>query len=47
MDQLEAAAAIPSLVSYGLLKLHPQWDPLRGNPRFEALLTKMNPAKGQ
>jgi serine/threonine-protein kinase len=43
MDQLEEAAAIPSLVSYGLLKLHPQWDPLRGNPRFEALVAKMAP----
>jgi TolB-like protein len=47
MDQLEQAAAIPSLVSYGLLKLHPQWDPLRGNPRFEALVTKMAPASAK
>ena len=44
MEQLEAAAAIPSLLSYGLLKLHPQWDPLRGNPRFEALVLKLEPA---
>jgi serine/threonine protein kinase/tetratricopeptide (TPR) repeat protein len=47
MDQLEEAAAIPSLVSYGLLKLHPQWDPLRGNPRFEALVAKMAPASAK
>ncbi len=47
MDQLEAAAAIPSLVSYGLLKLHPQWDPLRGNSRFEALVAKMAPASAK
>lgn len=47
MDQLEAAATIPSLVSYGLLKLHPQWDPLRGDPRFEALVAKLDPASAK
>ena len=47
MDQLETAAAIPSLVSFGLLKLHPQWDPLRGNPRFEALVAKLDPANAR
>lgn len=41
IDQLEGAAGIPSLLSYGLLKLHPQWDSLRGNPRFEALTTRL------
>ncbi|HEX8679222.1 MAG TPA: hypothetical protein VF683_04655, partial [Chthoniobacterales bacterium] len=44
MDHLEEAARIPSLVSYGLLKLHPQWDALRGTPRFEALIAKLKPA---
>lgn len=47
MDQLEEAARIPSLLSYGLLKLHPQWDSLRGNPRFEALVARMAPASDQ
>jgi len=26
---------IYSMLSYGALKLHPVWDPLRGDPRFE------------
>jgi TolB-like protein/Tfp pilus assembly protein PilF len=43
IDQLEEAARIPSLLSYGLLKLHPQWDSLRDNPRFQALVTSLAP----
>ena len=41
MDRLEQAAGVPSRVCYGLLKLHPRWDPLRGNPRFEALVATL------
>jgi hypothetical protein len=44
VSPLESAAAIPSLVSYGLLKFHLQWEPLRGNARFEALLAKLTPS---
>lgn len=44
IDQLEEAARIPSLLSFGLLKLHPQWDALRGNPRFEALVERLGAA---
>ena len=47
IDQLEKAAAIPSLLSYGLVKLHPQWDSLRGNPRFEALVAGLAPARAK
>ena len=36
--QLEEVLRIPSEVSYGQLRLHPYWDPLRGDPRFEKLL---------
>ncbi len=28
---------------YGHLRLHPHWDPLRGDPRFEALVNKAAP----
>jgi hypothetical protein len=28
---------LPAL-SYGYLRLHPDWDPLRGDPRFEKLV---------
>ena len=39
--ELETAARIPTNLSYGLLKLHPEWDSLRGDPRFDQVLTRM------
>ncbi|PYK76684.1 MAG: hypothetical protein DME39_00345 [Verrucomicrobia bacterium] len=30
-----------SHISYGYLKLHPLWDPLRGDPRFEAIVASL------
>jgi tetratricopeptide (TPR) repeat protein len=44
MDRLEEAANLPSRVSYGLLKLHPRWDALRDNVRFEALVERLRAA---
>jgi serine/threonine-protein kinase len=44
LQQLEIAAnawTIPS--SYGGLKLLPYWDSLRGDPRFEKILTSLAP----
>jgi hypothetical protein len=38
IKQLEELVPIPSPVSYGQLRLHPYWDPLRGDPRFERLV---------
>ena len=32
-----------SHISYGYLRLHPLWDPLRGDPRFEALAASVQP----
>ena len=32
--------SIPCDLSVGLLRLDPVWDPLRNNPRFQALLEK-------
>ena len=40
-EQLATAVRIPSNLSFGLLKLHPQWDPLRNDPRFDSLLARM------
>ncbi|HWY75738.1 MAG TPA: FlgO family outer membrane protein [Verrucomicrobiae bacterium] len=40
-EQLKTAARIPSNLSYGLLKLHPQWDSLRKDPRFDSLLARL------
>ena len=42
-EQLEVATRIPSDLSYGQLRLHPQWDALRGDPRFEAIMTSLAP----
>jgi len=38
IKQLEEVVRMPSPISYGQLRLHPFWDPLRGDPRFEKLL---------
>jgi TolB-like protein/Tfp pilus assembly protein PilF len=42
-QQLAIAVRPPSTVSYGQLKLLPQWDPLRGDPRFEKIVASMAP----
>jgi TolB-like protein/class 3 adenylate cyclase/Tfp pilus assembly protein PilF len=41
LDQLGVAARIPSHLSYGYLRLHPNWDPLRGDPRFEKIVASL------
>ncbi|PYL75133.1 MAG: hypothetical protein DMF26_08975 [Verrucomicrobia bacterium] len=38
IKQLEDLLPIPGPVCYGQLRLHPFWDPLRGDPRFEKLV---------
>jgi serine/threonine protein kinase/tetratricopeptide (TPR) repeat protein len=40
IDLLEQLLSIPSMVCVPLLRLHPEWDSLRDNPRFQALLKK-------
>ena len=42
-EQLAIAAQPPSTVSYGQLKLEPNWDPLRGDPRFEKIVASLAP----
>jgi serine/threonine protein kinase/Tfp pilus assembly protein PilF len=42
-EQLAIAVRPPSTVSYGQLKLEPDWDPLRGDPRFEDIVTSLAP----
>jgi tetratricopeptide (TPR) repeat protein len=41
--QLAEAAKLFDDVSYGHLRLHPLWDPLRGDPRFEAIVASLAP----
>jgi TolB-like protein len=38
IKQLEEAVQLPGPISYGQLRLHPWWDPLRDDPRFEKLV---------
>ncbi|MEP6808894.1 MAG: hypothetical protein ABI992_01515 [Chthoniobacterales bacterium] len=43
LDELERATSIPSYWSYGNLRLNPNWDPLRGDPRFEKIVASLAP----
>jgi TolB-like protein/tRNA A-37 threonylcarbamoyl transferase component Bud32/Flp pilus assembly protein TadD len=44
IERLAEAAKLPgSQVSYGHLRLHPFWDPLRGDLRFEAIVASLAP----
>ncbi len=43
LEQLSVAAKIPGFLSYGELRLHPNWDPLRGDPRFEKIVASLAP----
>src|SRR5438874_1735127 len=44
IERLAEAAKLPgSHVTYGYLRLHPVWDPLRGDPRFEAIVASLAP----
>ena len=43
LKQLAEAAQLPSSLNYGWLRLHPDWDPLRGNPRFEKIVASLAP----
>ena len=42
-EQLALATGSPGPLSYGQLKLLPFWDPLRGDPRFEKIVTSLAP----
>jgi TolB-like protein/Tfp pilus assembly protein PilF len=45
LEQIAATLRIPSTLSYGNLKLHPQWDPLRADPRFDKIVAQLAPKK--
>jgi TolB-like protein/class 3 adenylate cyclase/Flp pilus assembly protein TadD len=43
IKELAEAARIPSTLNYGWLRLHPDWDPLRGDSRFENIVASLAP----
>ncbi len=44
-QQLDSTLQIPASASYGELRLHPYWDPLRGDPCFEKIVASLAPKK--
>jgi TolB-like protein len=43
IELLQKLAAMPCYVNYARLKLHPMWNPLRGDPRFEKIVNSLAP----
>jgi hypothetical protein len=43
LAQLAIAVQVPGNLNYGYLRLHPYWDPLRGDPRFKEIVTSLAP----
>ena len=43
IEQIAAVERVPNDLSYGDLKLHPDWDALRGDPRFEKIVASLAP----
>jgi len=43
LKQLEIVSKIPCGPSYGELRLDPEWDALRGDPRFERIAASLAP----
>ena len=45
LKQLEIVSKLPYGPSYGELRLDPEWDSLRGDPRFEKIVASLAPKK--
>ena len=43
LELLQKLLTMPGYTNYGRLKLHPLWSPLRGDPRFEKIVTSFAP----
>jgi TolB-like protein/Tfp pilus assembly protein PilF len=45
LEQLDLVSKIPCGPSYGGLRLDPEWDSLRGDPRFEKIVASLAPKR--
>jgi len=43
LEELEKSVKLPVGITYGELKGSPDWDALRGDPRFEKLVATLAP----
>lgn len=43
LQRLDEATKLPITLSYGELRLHPYWDPLRGDARFDQIVASLAP----
>ena len=43
IEVLQKLVSIPSYINYAILKFHPLWKPLRGNPKFEKIVASLAP----
>jgi TolB-like protein/class 3 adenylate cyclase/Tfp pilus assembly protein PilF len=43
LQELNVLSTMPSNISYGELRLHPDWDALRSDPRFEKIVASLAP----
>jgi hypothetical protein len=46
LKQLDIVSKLPFGPSYGQLRLDPEWDSLRGDPRFEKIVASLAPKDG-
>jgi len=47
LKQLAEAVRLPGSSNYGWLRLHPDWDALRGDPRFKKIVASLAPKENQ
>ncbi len=43
IEQIATVERVPNYLTYGFLKLRPEWDSLRGDPRFEKIVASLAP----
>ena len=47
LEQLRVAARFPNGITYGELKLNPEWDALRGDSRFDEIVATLAPTEAK